>query len=142
MKIKSTKTTIEYEGRILVAPGGYFDGDAISDSLSTSAQSINLVGSPYKHLEQYKNASVSRSISTVADFSDVESALKYKLGAEDHAALSMVGNLTIDVGDTQRTYKAALTQLDSSISLSPNSVRVVLRYDFITGKLASEDSQL
>lgn len=142
MKIKSTKTTIEYAGRILVSPGGYFNGEAVSDTLTTSAQAISLVNAKYKFLEQYKNASVSRVISTVADFSDVESALLYKLAAEDHAATNQVGELTITIGETQRTYKAALTQLDASISLAPASVRVVLSYDITTGKLASDDSQL
>ena len=140
MRIKSTKTTIEYAGRILVQPGGYFDGDAISDTLSTSAQAVALVKAPFKRMEQSANASVDRSFSFVSDFDSVEAAIQYKLEAEEHGAANMNGELTMSIGENMlRTYEAALNSLDASISLSPSSVRVVLRYDFTTGERIDDD---
>lgn len=140
MRIKSSKTTIEYAGRILVQPGGYFDGDAISDTLSTSAQAVALVKAPFKRMEQSANASVDRSFSFVSDFDSVEAAIQYKLEAEEHGAANMNGELTMSIGENMlRTYEAALNSLDASISLSPSSVRVVLRYDFTTGERIDDD---
>ena len=140
MRIKSTKTTIEYAGRILMQPGGYFDGDAISDTLSTSAQAVALVKAPFKRMEQSANASVDRSFSFVRDFDSVEAAIQYKLEAEEHGAANMNGELTMSIGENMlRTYEAALNSLDASISLSPSSVRVVLKYDFTTGERIDAD---
>lgn len=140
MRIKSTKTTIEYAGRILVQSGGYFDGDAISDTLSTSAQAVALVKAPFKRMEQSANASVDRSFSFVSDFDSVEAAIQYKLEAEEHGAANMNGELTMSIGENMlRTYEAALNSLDASISLTPSSVRVVLKYDFTTGERIDDD---
>jgi hypothetical protein len=142
MKIKSTKTTIEYAGRILVQPGGYFDGDAIADSLDSSAQAVSLVKAPFKRIEQTENASASRSFSFVNDFDTVDEAIAFKLQAEEHGAQNLKGDLTISVGENLlRTYEAGLTGLSSSISLAPSSVRVVLNYDFVTGVRKDSNSQ-
>lgn len=140
MKLKSTKTTIEYAGRILVQPGGHFDGEAISDSLETTAGSVELVGSYYTRIESHLNNKVTRNLSFVHDFESVEDAVIFKLAAEEHAANNQIGHLTIQVGDTRRTYAAGLTQLDADVSLTTNSVRVVLRYSFISGEKKEDKS--
>lgn len=137
MRIKSTKTTIEYAGRILIQPGQHFDGDAISDSLETTAGSIDLVGGYYARIESNLNNKASRNFSFARDFDNVEDAVLFKLDAEEHAAANQTGLLTIQVGETLRTYKAGLTQLDSDVTLQANSVRLVLRYAFITGEPVS-----
>lgn len=139
MKIISTKTTIEYAGRILIQPGWRFDGDAISDSLETTAGSIDLVGSSYARIESHLNNKCSRNFSFSYDFESVEDAVLFKLLAEEHAAANQIGSLTIKVGDPLhpdilRTYSAGLTQLDSDITIAASSVRLVLRYSFITGE--------
>lgn len=139
MKIKSTKTTIEYAGWMVILPSGAFDGEAISDTLDTTANAIELVNAPYKKMEHYYNISASRSYSVVHDFDSVEDALAYKVAAEDHATANPVGDLTIKIGDTVRTYEAALTQVGASVSLSPSSVRLILRWEFTTGTPKNED---
>jgi hypothetical protein len=137
MKIKSTKTTIEYAGRILIQPGWRFDGDAISDSLATTAGSVDLVGRYYAQIESHLNNKSTRNFSFVHDFKSVEDAVLFKLAAEEHAASNQTGQLTIQVDNTLRTYAAGLTQLDSDVTLTANSVRLVLRYSFITGETVS-----
>lgn len=137
MRIKSTQTTIEYEGRILIQPGGYFDGDAISDSLETTVGSVDLVGGYYARIEKHLNNKSMRNFSFAYDFSSVEDAVIFKLSAEEHAASNQTGHLSIQVGNTLRTYAAGLTQLDSDVTLAANSVRLVLRYSFITGEIVS-----
>ncbi len=137
MRIKSTTTTIEYASRILVQPGGYFDGDAISDSLETTVGSVELVGRYYAHIESHLNNKSTRNFSFAHDFENVEDAVLFKLAAEEHAANNQTGLLTIQVGNTLRTYTAGLTQLDSDVTLTANSVRLVLRYSFITGETVS-----
>ena len=137
MRLKSSKTTIEYAGRILIQPGWHFDGDAISDSLATTAGSVDLVGRYYAHIESHLNNKSTRNLSFSHDFKSVEDAVLFKLSAEEHAASNQTGYLTIQVGDTLRTYAAGLTQLDSDVTLTANSVRLVLRYSFITGETVS-----
>lgn len=139
MKIKSTKTTIVYAGRTLIQPGEFFDGDAISDSLETTAQSVNMVNATYARMEHYQNAKESSTLSFVRDFDNVEDAVLYKFEAQEHAANNATGRLVYGVGegDTQVVinYMAGLTRLDADISLSPNAVRVTLRYSFIAGTM-------
>ena len=137
MRIKSTQTTVEYAGRILIQPGGYFDGDAISDSLETTAGSVDLVGGYYARIEKHLNNKSSRNFSFAYDFESVEDAVLFKLEAEEHAAGNQTGHLTIQVGNTMRTYAAGLTQLDSDVTLTANAVRLILRYSFITGERIS-----
>lgn len=137
MKIKSTQTTIEYAGRMLIQPGGYFDGDAISDSLETTSASVELVGRHYARIESHLNNKSTRNFSFVHDFKSVEDAVLFKLLAEEHAASNQKGDLSIQVGNTLRTYAAGLTQLDSDVTLAVSSVRLVLRYSFITGETIS-----
>lgn len=139
MKLKSQKTTIEYAGRMLIQPGGAFDGDAISDSIETTANAIELVNSPYKQLEHYHNISASRSFSVVHDFDDAETAVLFKLEVEQFVVENPTGDLLIKVGDTVKTYEAALSQVGASVSLAPSSVRLVLRWDFTTGAPKNED---
>ena len=137
MKIKSTKTTIVYAGRTLVQPGGYFDGDAISDSLETTAQSVNMVNSPYARMEHYNNVKESSTLSFVHDFDNVEEAVLFKFEAQEHAANNATGRLVYAVGEDDAqvviNYMAGLTRLDADISLSPNAIRVTLQYSFIAG---------
>ena len=137
MRIKSTQTTVEYAGRMLVQPSGYFDGDAISDSLETTAGSVDLVGGYYARIEKHLNNKSSRNFSFAYDFESVEDAVLFKLEAEEHAAANQTGHLTIQVGNTMRTYAAGLTQLDSDVTLTANAVRLILRYSFITGERIS-----
>lgn len=137
MRIKSTQTTVEYAGRILIQPGGYFDGDAISDSLETTAGSVDLVGGYYARIEKHLNNKSTRNFSFAYDFESVEDAVLFKLEAEEHAAGNQTGELTIQVGNTVRTYAAGLTQLDSDVTLTANAVRLILRYSFITGERIS-----
>lgn len=137
MRIKSTKTTIEYASRILIQPGWHFDGDAINDSLETTAGSVELVGRHYARIQSHLNNKSTRNFSFAHDFESVEDAVLFKLSAEEHAANNQIGHLSIQVGETLRTYAAGLTQLDSDITLTANSVRLVLRYAFITGETIS-----
>ena len=137
MRIKSTQTTIEYASRMLMKPGWYFDGDAISDSLETTAGSVDMVGGYYARIESHLNNKNTRNFSFAHDFESVEDAVLFKLAAEEHAANNQTGHLTIQVGNTLRTYAAGLTQLDSDVTLTANSVRLVLRYSFITGETVS-----
>ena len=134
MRIKSTDTTINYANRDLLTPGGYFDGDAISDTLETTAEAFESINSRYKNIEAHLNTHASRSFSFVVDFDGVEKAVQYKLAAEDHATLNPTGTLEITIGNTSRRYAAGLTSLTSNISLVSNAVRLVLTYSFMTGK--------
>lgn len=134
MKIKSTKTTIEYAGRMLIQPGGFFGEEAVSDTLETTAQTVDLVNSPFKRLEEYQNVSVSRSFTIIRDYDSVEAAFVDKLEAETHAGRNSKGELTISVGSTTKKYDACLKQLDSNVSLHVNGIRLTLSYSFITGK--------
>lgn len=122
-------------------PGEYFDGDAISDSLDTTAQAVSLVNAPFKHVTQFRNASSNRSFSFARDFASVEAAYMFKLESEEHAVEHATGDLTVKVGETVKTYNAALTRLDSAIRLTPSSVRLVLSYDFVTGAKKDDNSQ-
>lgn len=133
MKIKTKQTSIIYAGRTLVQPGGYFEGDALSDSFSTTTKNVDLVGSTFTSLESYGNAQATRQYSFLFDFDNLEDAVLYKMSAEEHAAENQTGDLSVHVGSISRTYKAGLTQLDSEISLAVNSIRLILRYSFTTG---------
>lgn len=134
MRIKSRQTTISYASRKLIEPGGYFDGDAISDSLETTARGVELVNSQFVKLEHTKNNRASRDFSFSYDFKNVESALQYKFDAESHASEKPTGTLTIAVGDMIKTCEAGLTSLTSSISIMPASIRLTLSYSFVTGR--------
>ena len=134
MKIKSTKTSILYAGREIISPGGYFDGDAISDSIETTAQAFELVGAAFKRMEHHLNNQATRTFSCVRDFDSIEGAVLYKLEAEEHATENPTGTLSITVGNSSRSYSAGLTSLTSNISLAPNAVRLVLVYAFMTGE--------
>lgn len=137
MRIQSTKTSIEYAGRNLVQPGGFFDGDAISDSLETTAQAVELVSSQFVRMEQHKNARTSSNLSFVQDFDNIEDAVLFKIERQEHATANATGRLTYAVGNITRAYDAALTRLDADISLTPDAVRVTLTYSFIIGQPSS-----
>lgn len=134
MKIKTEKITIEYEGWTVISPGGYFDGDAITSSFDVSALNIPLVNAKYAHVDSLKNAVANREFAVAHDFADFESAFSYKNAAESHVASSPSGDLTIQVDGLTNTYKAAVEQLSSRIFLAPDSIRLVLRWNFLTGK--------
>lgn len=137
MRIKSKSTTIEYSGRLLLSPGGYFSGDALNDSISTTANSVELVGSTWASIEEHQNAKATRNFSFAYDFENFEAAYIFKLNAEEHAINNPSGFLSIQVGDILTTYKAGLSQLDSETTLTASSIRVVLSYTFLTGKIES-----
>lgn len=137
MKIQSTTTTIDYAGRNLVQPGGYFDGDAISDSLETTAQAVELVSSQFVRMEQHQNARTSSNLSFVQDFDNIEDAVLFKIESQEHATSNATGRLTYTVGNITRAYEAALARLDTAISLTSDAVRVTLNYSFIIGKPSS-----
>ena len=137
MRIQSTETSIEYAGRNLVQPGGFFDGDAISDSLETTAQAVELVSSQFVRMEQHKNARTSSNLSFVQDFDNIEDAVLFKIESQEHATSNATGSLTYTVGSITRAYEAALTRLDADISLTPDAVRVTLTYSFIIGQPSS-----
>lgn len=137
MKRQSTTTTIQYAGRTLIQPGGYFVREAVSSSLETTAQGVELVSSPFVRLEQHQNTRANRSYSFVHDFDSVEAAALFQLEAEEHAAANATGMLTITVGDTTRNYNAGLQRVDTELDLAVDAVRVTLRYSFITGAAIS-----
>ena len=137
MRIQSTKTSIEYAGRNLVQPGGFFDGDAISDSLETTAQAVELVSSQFVRMEHHQNARASSNLSFVHDFDNIEDAVLFKIESQEHATSNATGSLTYTVGTVVRNYEAALTRLDADISFAPDAVRVSLHYSFIIGKPSS-----
>lgn len=133
MRIRSEQTTIEYAGRILVQPGGHFDGDALSSSLDTTTEGIALVDSPFVKIQNFKNAQATRNFSFAYDFDSVEDAYLFKLEAEEHAVNNPCGHLSVSVKNTIKTYKAGLTQISTDIYIVPDKIRVILKYEFITG---------
>ena len=132
MKIKSQQTTISYAGRQLIQPGGYFDGAAFNDSFSTTTRSVELVGGQHVSLENHGNVEANRNFSFLYDFESVEDAFRFKIDAENHALQNPIGDLIINIDSLSVTLNAGLTQIDSDISLAANSVRLILRYAFIT----------
>ena len=130
MRTQSVKTTIEYAGRVLLAPGDILIGETFSGERNYTTEATQLALSQSPLLENHGNASGSQSFTICKDFDTFELLLDYLFGLQTFADDNPLGELTISSGNLQKTFAAGLTSFRYEVTLVA-CYRLAASFDFL-----------
>lgn len=133
-RFKSQKTTINYAGRDLLAPGGKFadSGELFNIERQYTTQVVQAVGATSPVLDNFGNAQGAQTFSVSEDFRTVEGALMRAEELQRFCDATPLGTLVYQSGDRQFIMQAGLTGFRAAMTFPPRLVRMTFTYSFLT----------
>jgi hypothetical protein len=137
MRLKSNIIKITYDGAVLLEPGMHIDGSqyGFSRSFTTSADDVLDAVSP--EIRAFGNAHGEMPMAIAVDFDNEESAFSESLDRvafmEDH----QTGILEITIGKKKYAWHSGISNVSTSLSYMPESVRLIVNYTFTLGASAN-----
>lgn len=128
---KINRVSVNYAGRDLLVPGAFLEDTEAELKISYGTESRALVGRSRALPVDNGNAEGELSLPISCDYPNADQALIALAEAQTWADAHTLGVLRLSVPGFILSYRAALNELSSKLTLCPSGVRLTLTYAFI-----------
>ena len=138
-RIKSKVTEVEYAGRVIYS--GRNEAQSLSEfwtlSRQYSTEAAEVIDAVAPKIRAFGNASGDFPLSVCVDYDSEEDAFAAAIEWADWADQHNTGELVIRTGGKVFGWKAGVSGLNVSQSITPSWVRVTLAFSFLLGERIS-----